>query len=168
MEYEKLIKERKSTRLFSSKEVESEKIDQILECGRIAPTAKNSQPFKIYVVKSEEGIKKIDKCTMCRYKSPLVFIICGDEEKSYIKDGRASYVVDASIVTTHMMLEATNIGVDNIWIEMFDGKKIKELYDIPSDLEPVCLLPIGYKSKLCPPSPMHKIRKSMDKIVEYK
>ena len=168
MEFEKVIRERKSTRLFNKTKVEQEKLDQILEAGRLAPTAKNNQPFKVYVINSEEGIKKLDQATPCRYGASTVLLVCGDTEKAFVKNGFPIYVMDASIVATHMMLEATNIGVDNIWIEMFDGKKIKELYDIPSDLEPVCLLPIGYKSKLCPPSPMHKIRKSMDKIVEYK
>ena len=168
MEYEKLIKERKSTRLFSNKEVEQEKIDKILEAGRLAPTAKNVQPFKIIVVKSEEGLKKIDKCTPCRYKAPVVLIVCGDVEKAYVKDDTPMYVMDASIVNTHMMLEATNIGVDNIWIEYFDTDKLINEFELPNNLKPVCLLPIGYKAKLCPPSPLHKIRKSIDKLVEYR
>ena len=168
MEYEKLIKERKSTRLFSNKEVEQEKIDKILEAGRLAPTAKNVQPFKIIVVKSEEGLKKIDNCTPCRYKAPVVLIVCGDVEKAYVKDDTPMYVMDASIVNTHMMLEATNIGVDNIWIEYFDTDKLINEFELPSNLKPVCLLPIGYKAKLCPPSPLHKIRKSIDKLVEYR
>ncbi len=168
MEYEKLIKERKSTRLFSNKEVEQEKIDKILEAGRLAPTAKNVQPFKIIVVKSEEGLKKIDNCTPCRYKAPVVLIVCGDVEKAYVKDDNPMYVMDASIVNTHMMLEATNIGVDNIWIEYFDTDKLINEFKLPSNLKPVCLLPIGYKAKLCPPSPLHKIRKSIDKLVEYR
>ena len=168
MEYEKLIEERKSTRLFSNKEVEQEKIDKILEAGRLAPTAKNVQPFKIIVVKSEEGLKKIDKCTPCRYKAPVVLIVCGDVEKAYVKDDTPMYVMDASIVNTHMMLEATNIGVDNIWIEYFDTDDLTNEFELPSNLKPVCLLPIGYKAKLCPPSPLHKIRKSIDKLVEYR
>lgn len=168
MEYEKLIKERKSTRLFSSKEVEQEKIDKILEAGRVAPTAKNVQPIKIYVIRSKEGLKKIDACTPCRYKAPVVLLVLGDAEKSYVKGDMPMYFVDASIVTTHMMLEATNIGVDNIWIEYFDNEKIIKEFEIPSNLKPVCLLPIGYKSKICPPSPLHKIRKSIDQLVEYK
>lgn len=168
MEYEKVIKERKSTRLFSSKEVEQEKIDKILEAGRLAPTAKNYQPFKVYVVRSEEGLKKIDKCSKCRYKAPLVFIVLGDIENSYIKEGNPLCFMDGSIVATHMMLEATNIGVDNIWIELFDSNKIIEEFDVPNNLKPVCLLPMGYKSKLCPPSPFHNIRKNIDKIVEYR
>ena len=168
MEYEKLIKERKSTRLFSDKKVEKEVLDKILEAGRLAPTAKNVQPFKIIVVKSEEGLKKIDNCTPCRYKAPVVLVVCGDVEKAYVKDDTPMYVMDASIVNTHMMLEATNIGVDNIWIEYFDTDKLINEFELPSNLKPVCLLPIGYKAKLCPPSPLHKIRKSIDKLVEYR
>ena len=168
MEFEKVIKERKSCRLFSSKNVEQEKIDKILEAGRIAPTAKNSQPIKIYVVNSEEGIKKIDKCSPCRYKAPLVFIVCSDREKAFRKQEYSSYEMDASIVTTHMMLEATNIGLDNIWIGMFDETKVKEEFNIPDNFNVVSLLPVGYKSKLCPISPFHNIRKNIDKIVEYR
>jgi nitroreductase len=168
MEFEELIRERKSTRLFSKKELSQECIDKILESARIAPTAKNTQPFKIYVIKSSEGLKKVDKCSPCRYKAPVVFLICGDEEKSYQKDGIYMYQVDCSIVATHMILEATNIGVDNIFIEYFDTNKIIELFDIPSNLKPVCLLPMGYKAALCPPSPLHKIRKNIDSLVEYR
>ena len=168
MEFENVIRERKSTRLFSSKKIEREKLDSILEAGRIAPTAKNNQPIKIYVVESEEGLKKIDKCSPCRYKAPTVLVVCGDKEKSYQKNGMPIYVMDASIVGTHMMLEATNVGVDNIWIELFDVDKMRNEFDIPDDLIPVLMLPIGYKAKLCPPSPFHKIRKKLDDIVEYK
>lgn len=168
MEFEKVIRERKSTRLFSNKEVEQEKIDKILEAGRLAPTAKNYQPFKIYVVKSADGLEKIDKCTRCRFKAPLVFIVLGDIEKSYVKEGSSLNVMDSSIVATHMMLEATNIGVDNIWIELFDTQKVMDEFDVPSNLRPVCLLPMGYKAKLCPPSPFHNIRKSIDSLVEYR
>lgn len=168
MEFDKVIRERKATRKFSSKEVEQEKLDKILEAGRLAPTAKNNQPFKIFVINSVEGIKKLDKCTPCRYGAPIVLLVCGDIKKSYIKDNIPMYPVDCSIVTTHMMLEATNLGIDNIWIEMFDKEKIKKEFEISDDLDPVCLLPIGYKSKICPPSPFHKIRKKINDLVEYK
>ena len=168
MDFESVIRERKATRRFSDKPLEKEKLDKILEAGRIAPTAKNIQPFKIYIIQSEEGIKKLDKATKCRYGAPVVLLVCGDKDKSYVKDGSPIYQMDASIVATHMMLEATNIGIDNIWIELFDGDIIKDEFDIPDSLVPVCLLPLGYKSKLCPPSPFHKIRKDITRLVEYK
>ena len=168
MEFDKVIRERKATRKFSDKVLEQDKIEKILEAGRLAPTAKNIQPFKIYVVQSKDGIAKIDKATKCRYGAPVVLLVCGDKDKSYVKDNSPMYQMDASIVTTHMMLEATNLGVDNIWIELFDSEILQKEFDIPSNLVPVCLLPIGYKSKLCPPSPFHKIRKDISKLVEYR
>lgn len=168
MEFDKVIRDRKATRMFSNKKLEKEKIDLILEAGRLAPTAKNLQPFKVYVVMSEDGIKKIDMATKCRYGAPVVLVVCGDKEKSYVKDGSPIYQMDASIVTTRMMLKATDIGVDNIWIELFDSEVLRKEFDIPDNLIPVSLLPIGYKSKLCPPSPFHNIRKDIDKLVEYK
>ena len=168
MDFENVIRERKATRKFSDKPVEQEKLEKILEAGRVAPTAKNIQPIKIYVVKSEDGLQKMDKATKCRYGAPIVLLVCGDKEKSYVKDGSPIYQMDASIVATHMMLEATNVGLDNIWIELFDGEILRNEFDIPDNLIPVCLVPIGYKSKLCPPSPFHKIRKDIDKIVEYR
>ena len=168
MEFEKVIKERKSTRLFSNKKLEQEKLDKILEAGRIAPTAKNLQPFKIFVIESDDGIKKLDKATRCRYNAPLVLLICGNKEKAYIKGDYSTYEMDSTIVATHMILMATNLGVDNIWIEWFDENIIREEFNLPDNLIPVCLLPLGYKAKLCPPSPLHKIRKNIEDLVEYK
>lgn len=168
MEFEEVINKRKSTRKFSSNKIEQEKLDKILEAGRLAPTAKNIQPIKIYVIQSKEGLDKIDKASPCRYGANTVLLVCGDNEKAFTKDGHSTYEIDSCIVATHMMLEATNIGINNIWIDMFDRKIIKEEFEIPENLTPVCLIPIGYKSKLCPPSPMHNIRKDIKKIVEYK
>ncbi len=168
MEFESVIRNRKSTRLFSKKELEEDKLKAILEAGRIAPTAKNVQPIKIYVVRSDEGIKKLDKTTPCRYGARTVLIVCGDKDKAYVKDGNSKYEIDATIVATHMMLEATNLNVDNIWIGLYNTEILKSEFNIPSNIEPVCLLPLGYKSKLCPPSPFHKFRKKLNEIVEYK
>ena len=168
MEFDKVIRKRKSTRRFSDKKVDKDTLLKILEAGRLAPTAKNIQPIKIYVVESEEGFKSIDKASPCRYNAPVVLVVCGDKNKAFTKGEHSTYEVDASIVATHMMLEATNIGVDNIWVDMFDRDILREEFSIPEDLVPVCILPAGYKSKICPPSPFHKIRKDIDKLVEYK
>ena len=168
MEFEKVIKERCATRSFSSSKIEQEKLDKILEAGRIAPTAKNIQPIKIYVVQSEEGLAKIDVASRCRYNAPVVLLVCGDKSLAYSKEDDSTYEMDASIVTTHMMLEATNIGINNIWVELFDGDILKREFNIPENLIPVCLLPLGYKSDNCPESPMHNVRKSIEEIVEYK
>ena len=168
MEFEDIIRKRTAVRKFSDRNVEQDKLDKILEAGRLAPTAKNNQPFKIYVVSSEEGIMKIDKASRCRYDAKTVLIICGNIEEAYHKGDYSTYEMDSSIVATHMMLEATNVGVDNIWIELFDENILREEFNIPSEYIPVCLLPLGYKTDDCPVNPMHEKRKNIEAIVEYK
>lgn len=168
MEFEKIIRNRTATRKFSNKKIEQEKLDKILEAGRLAPTAKNKQPIKIYVVNSEEGLKKIDNASRCRYGAKTVLIICGNVENAYHKDNYSTYEIDSCIVATHMMLEATNIGIDNIWVESFDENILRKEFSIPSEYIPVSLLPLGYKEVDCPINPLHEIRKNIKDIVEYK
>ncbi len=168
MEFEDIIRKRTSVRKFSDTKIDKEKLDKILEAGRLAPTAKNNQPFKIYVVNSENGLMKIDNVSRCRYGAKTVLIICGNKDQAYHKGDYSTYEMDSCIVATHMMLEATNIGVDNIWIESFDENILRNEFNIPSEYIPVCLLPLGYKSVDCPINPLHEKRKNIEDIVEYK
>ena len=168
MEFEDIIRKRTSVRKFSNIKLKQEELNKILEAGRLAPTAKNNQPIKIYIVNSNEGIEKLDKASRCRYGAQTILMVCGNKDEAYHKGDYTTYEMDSCIVATHMMLEATNIGVDNIWIEVFDENILREEFSIPNNLVPVCLLPIGYKAKLCPPSPLHKIRKNIQELVIYK
>ena len=168
MNFEEVIRKRTSVRKFSDKKLERDKLDKILEVGRLAPTAKNSQPIKIYVVQSEDGIIKLDKASRCRYGANTVLIICGNKEEAYHKGEYSTYEMDSCIVATHMMLEATNIEVDNIWIESFDENILREEFNIPSEYIPICLLPLGYRSEDCPINPLHDKRKRIEDLVEYR
>lgn len=168
MEFDKVIKERYSTRSFKDELISDELIKKILEAGNLAPTAKNNQPQKIYVVKSKEGLAKIDKASPCRYNAPICLIVASDKEIAWKKNDYSTYEMDACIVATHMMLEATNLGVDNIWIEMFDKDILKEEFQIPDNIEAICLIPLGYKTDDFEPSPLHYRRKDLTEIVEYK
>ena len=168
MEFEEVIKNRFSCRKFSDKIIKQDVLNKILEVGRIAPTAKNNQPVKIYVIQSDEAIEKIDKATMCRYGAKTVLLICGDKETAFKENEYSSYEMDSSIVTTHMMLEATNLGVDSLWIRLFDGDITRREFNIPENIIPVCLLALGYKKEECNPSKLHSIRKNIEDLVEYK
>ena len=168
MEFEDIIRRRTAVRKFSEKKLDKEKLDKILEAGRLAPTAKNNQPIKIYVLNSNEAIIKLDKATRCRYGSSTVLLVCGNKETAYHRGNYSTYEMDSCIVATHMILEATNIGVDNIWVELFDENILREEFNIPDELTPICLLPLGYKSDDCPVNPLHNIRKDIKEIVEYK
>lgn len=167
MEFEEIIRKRTSIRKFKDKKLEKEKLDKILEAGRVAPTAKNKQPQKIFVVESEFGLKKIDKASPCRYNAPVVLMVCSDKSIAFHKEDYSTYEMDATIVATHMMLEATNIEVENVWIEMFDQNILKKEFNLDENLEVICLLMLGYKSDDCPVNPMHNIRKPIHELVEY-
>ncbi|HIT22006.1 MAG TPA: nitroreductase family protein [Candidatus Scybalousia intestinigallinarum] len=166
-DFETVIRNRTATRKFKDKKVEEEKLMKILEAGRLAPTAKNLQPQKIYVVRSEEALKKIDEVSPCRYNAPVVLMVCSDKNIAWTKDDYSTYEMDACIVATHMMLEATNVGVDNIWIEMFDKQKLKTQFNLPENIEPVCLIPLGYQDDDYKGNPLHHVRKELKETVEF-
>lgn len=170
MNFEELILKRESVRKFSNNKVEEEKLDKILEAGRVAPTAKNLQPIKIYVIKSEDGLEKIDRASRFRYNAQLCLLVCGDKNTAWINDREyyPALEVDAAIVATHMMLEATNLGVDNIWVRYFNTETLREEFSIPDNIVPVCLLNLGYRSDDYKQNPLHIKRKNIDDLIEYK
>ena len=157
--FDQLIKKRFATRSFKSDNIRDELIRVIVEAGIAAPTAKNNQPEIIYVVRSEDGLAKIDKLTPCRYNAPVCMIVCADKDVAYRNGDFSTYQIDASIVATHMILEATNLGINSCWVQSFDASAVKEIFEIEDNIEPVCILNFGYKTDACTPSPMHNERK---------
>lgn len=125
MEFTKIIENRYSCKDYTDKQVEKEKLTKILEAGRVAPTAKNLQEQKIYVVQSKEYLAKIDACTPCRYHAPTVLVVTYDKNNVFTYPGekRDSGVEDATIVATHLLLAAYNEGIDSCWINFLTHKK---------------------------------------------
>lgn len=145
MEYSELIKHRCSIRKYNGKAVEDNKLQQILEAGRIAPTAANKQPQKIVVIQKKENLERLQKYTNL-HGAPIALLICADHKKSWIRsyDGKDMVDIDTSIIGTHMMLEACNQGLGSVWICSFDEKGIRQEFTIPKTLELVTILCIGY------------------------
>lgn len=168
MEFERVIRERTAVRKFKNNQVTEQELNSILEAGRLAPTAKNIQPQKILVVQSKDGIEKIDKISPCRYNAPTVLVVCSDKDIAFKKENHSTYEMDACIIATHMLLEATNIGLGNIWIEMFDKNLLKQEFNLSDNIEPICLIPIGYIADDYQGNPMHNVRKELKETVEYK
>lgn len=169
MEFMDLIKKRYSVRKFSGQQIEEEKIEKILEAARLAPTACNLQPIKIFVLKSKESLETLQKCKYSHFNETLAFIICFDKEKCWKRefDQKRSGEVDASIVTTHMMLEVANLGLGSTWIMHFIPEAVIEEFMIPSNLEPLSILVVGFPAEDAKPSPRHAERKSISELVEY-
>lgn len=137
MEFTKVIEERYSCKKYDGRPVEPEKLEAILEAGRLAPTAKNLQEQKIYVVQSPEGLAKIDKLTPCRYGAGTVLIVAFDSKNVFVYPGekRDSGIEDAAIVATHMMLAAANAGVDSCWLNFFDPDAAAKEFGLPENEE---------------------------------
>lgn len=169
MNFLDLAKRRYSARNYQSRPVEPEKIQAILQAGRVAPTACNNQPQKILVIQSPEGLAKIAKA----YKpvsAPAALIICADHQESWHRsyDGKDSADIDASIVTDHMMLCAADLGLDSVWLCAFKPAILREEFNIPDHFEPINILLLGYSAVGAPSADRHEtLRKPLSETVFY-
>lgn len=169
MDFMELAQERYSLRSFDPREVEPEKLELILQAGRLAPTAANYQPQKIYVVQSAAGLQQLKTCTPYTFDAPTVLVVCADTSKSWKRkyDGHDSYQVDGAIVATHMMLEATELGLGTTWVASFDPAVLSQILGLPENCIPVCLLPLGYPSPTAQVNPNHYSRKELGETVTW-
>jgi nitroreductase len=164
-----LAKERYSVRKYKDTPVETEKLNSILEAGRIAPSACNFQPWVFLVINDTEGMAALAKgCNP--FGAPLAVIICADTTAAWVRkyDQENHGAVDATIATDHMMLCAQDLGLSTCWICWFDPAVIRAEFNIPAHLVPVNILPIGYADEE-PQSPDRhdEKRKPLAEIVKY-
>lgn len=162
-----LARDRYSVRQFADRQVSQQAIDRILQAGQAAPTGCNNQPQHVFVLQSEEALRKMRLCTKCHFNAPLGMLICYDQNQSWKRryDGADSGWVDASIVTTHMMLEAWEQGVGSCWVMYFDPEAIRTEFALPDHLIPVALLTMGYPADDAQVNPLHHQTKPMEELV---
>lgn len=162
MKFIELAKARYSVRSYLPKKIEEEKLQLILEAGRVAPTACNNQPQRVLVLQSEESLKKISETAPSKmFGAPCVIVVCADRTKTWVRpiDGMNSADIDASIVTDHMMLQATELGIGSVWICYFDAEKIKKAFGLPEGVEPINILALGYTDETPQSSDRHDTRR---------
>ena len=171
MDFMEISKKRVTVRKFSSKPVEEDKILKILEAGRWSPTAVNLQPQRILVLNTPGSLDKVrefcsfgydqkyvDLAKECNdkeqgkvnfyYGAPLVLFVAYDRTACWThpQSGKSSGATDATIVATHMMLEAASLELGSVWISYFDEDKAKKLLNLPDEWQSVCMLYIGYSA----------------------
>ena len=170
MTFSELVKSRYSVRKFDARPVEDEKLNAILEAGISAPTAKNVQPVKIWVIKSPEALEKIKSTNPFTWLKnvPVILAVGGTTEGAFVRpsDNRNFEDVDASIVATHLMLAIHAEGLGSTWIGFFDEPKVKELFPEMKDYDLIALLPVGYPAADAEPSDRHALRKSKSEMVK--
>lgn len=145
MKFLDLAKQRCTIRSFTEQPIEKEKLDYILQAGRVAPTACNKQPQRIMVIQKPGNIKKVQKAYKT-FGSPCVMIICRDTRDSLIRpfDNKCSGDLDIGIVTDHMMLAAREVGIGSVMVGLFDPNIIRKEFSVPDYIEPTALLILGY------------------------
>ncbi len=171
MDFLELAKSRYSVRKYESRPVEKEKLDKILEAGRVAPTACNNQPQRLYVLQSSEAHKKLDSVTPMRYGAPVAIIFTYDKGESWkassLGDPYDAGGMDASIVCTHMMLEAEDLGIGSLWVRYFNADEMRRAFDIPENEVIMCVLCLGYAAKGAAPTGNHSNNKPLSATVKY-
>lgn len=170
MDFLELAKKRYSVRSFLPDSIPNEMINKILQAGLLAPTACNKQPQEIIVVESAEGLEKLRKCTECHFNAPLAFIISYNKSLCWKRsfDGKSSGDIDASIVATHMMLEAADLGIGSTWVMYFIPEAVKTEFEFSNNAEPTAILVMGYPSANAVPSPQHSTYKEMCETVIFR
>lgn len=167
MDFLSLAKERFSCRKFSDKPVEEEKLEKIIQAGLYAPTAVNKQPFKIFEIKTPEGIEKLKKATPFTFGASVFLAVCADSKISYHRnfDNKDFSEIDATIVATHLMLEIHDLGLGTTWVGHLDESVLKTEFPQMKDYTVVAVFPVGYPAGDAEINPFHYQSKTKDEIV---
>ena len=169
MEFTEVIKNRYSCKKYSDRVPEEAKLNAVLEAGRLAPTAKNLQEQRVYVLRSPEALAKVDAATPCRYGAPVVLLVAFDRNNVFTYPGgkRDSGAEDASIVATHLLLAAADAGLDSCWVNFFDPDALARAMGLPENEEVLMLLDLGYAAEGAGPLPNHSSRKPLTETVSW-
>ncbi len=167
MDFQELIKNRYSVRSYQNRPVEDEKLNQVLEATRLAPTAANKQPFSFIVIETQDKKEDLKRIYHANWftEAPLVICACAIPTKGWTRrDGRCYVEVDVAIAMDHLILAATDLGLGTCWIAAFDARTAREVLKLPEEVEPLLFTPLGYPAD----EPGTKTRKALEELVRYK
>ncbi len=147
MTIEEAIKNRQSVRSYLGRPVEREKITDLLEVARIAPSAGNRQEWRFVVVTDEKKRKKLSKAATGQVfvgEAPCIFVCCADTDNHKMRCGQLCYPIDVAIAIDHITLRAVELGLGTCWIGAFHEDEVKKILNIPDTIRVVELLTLGY------------------------
>jgi len=166
MEFSELIEKRYSVRAYKPDPVEDDKLQQVLQAARLAPTAANRQPFQFIVIHTagrEAELKRIYSRDWF-VQPPLVICACGVPAQGWVRrDGKNYSDVDVAIAMDHLILAAASLGLGTCWIAAFDPTAAREVLGLPDDVEPIAFTPLGYPAD----QPESKRRRALSELVRY-
>ena len=159
-----LTRNRYSCRAYRPTAVEPEKLDYIMECVRMAPSAVNRQPWRFHIVSSNEGREALQQCYNRDWftTAPTYIIASILHDEEWVRgDGKQHGNIDIAIAVEHLCLAATEQGLATCWVCNFDAGRCRTLFALPDGEEPAVIIPIGYAAD----EPKEKKRKSLSDIV---
>lgn len=162
-----LARDRYSCRAFSDAPVEAEKVQALVDAAVAAPTAVDKQPWHLWVVESPEAVERISALTRFSFGAKVIFVLGAAADEAWVRkyDGRNFADVDASIVGTHVMLAAHDLGLGTTWVGHFDAPAVKGEFPEMEPYDLVALFPLGYPAEDAEPAPMHFKRRPADELV---
>lgn len=162
-----LAADRYSVRSFLPAHLPQEMIEKLLQAAHLAPTGCNNQPQRILLLNTDEAIERLKPCTKCHFNAPTAMLVCYNREECWVRkyDGADCGVVDATIVATHILLEAADLGVGATCVMHFDPVAMRNAFSIPDHVEPVVLLVMGYPAPDAVPLPLHSQYRPLDEVL---
>jgi nitroreductase len=141
------INKRRSVRTYLDKPIEEEKLNTVLEAGRLAPSASNRQEWRFVIVRDGEVRRKLGEAANEQSfvgTAPVVIAACAVTDEHVMSCGQLCYPIDVAIALDHISLTAVEQGLGTCWIGAFNEGKVKEILGIPEKVRVVELMPIGY------------------------
>jgi nitroreductase len=167
MDFSELIQRRYSVRAYKPDPVEEEKLAQVLEAARLAPTAANRQPFQLIVIRTAGREAELERIYGRAWftQAPLVICACGIPSQGWVRgsDGKNYTDVDVAIVMDHLILAAADLGLGTCWVAAFNPTAAREVLGLPDGVEPIAFTPLGYPAD----EPRPKKRKPLSDLVRY-
>jgi nitroreductase len=169
MSFSELSAQRYSVRDFAPTAVEADKLQAVLQAGRLAPTACNNQPQQIFVAQSQKALGVLRDITPCVFNAPVVLILTARVAEAWVSpfSKQSSAETDVSIVGTHMMLQAAELGLGSTWVQWANLAQVKAQLNLPEDCTVYGLLVLGYPSEQAQPAPLHSQRKPLEATVHF-
>ena len=164
MEFYEVISKRRSIRAYKKDTVEDSKLSRILNATRLAPTAANRQPYSLIVVKDEETKQKLKDAYSQEwfFTAPVIVCACALPDDAWKRNDGKGYVdVDVAIAMDHLILAASAEGLGTCWIAAFKPEVVREVLNIPDNMEPLVLTPLGYPETIPEPT----FRKPLEEMV---
>lgn len=162
------IKTRRSVRKFKETPVPEGLMKEVLNAARLAPSADNTQPWRVIVVMDEQLKSRLSAAAQGQKfiaQAPIVLVVCGIPDEAFPTIGgyMNAHVIDVAIAMDHLSLAAHALGLGTCWIGMFKEDRVRDMLGIPEDVRVVAMMPIGYPDE----SPERTPRKNLDELVMY-